>query len=158
MGMRGVSQVAPAVYGAWHLFADTHEPIVSKQFSLLGLARHGVSCLSVSLRDRSVQHVTERSRRGWTHPGKMVIEKSIDCEGALKQILHRGHPFFHFRRAVNDEFVPDRGYFFDPLPVPEPANVSEVGGDRIARLEKLARPRHPGMIHQGERDAVPSEN
>jgi hypothetical protein len=95
--------------------------IGSEQISPPGTC--GASNFGVSLSDHPVQHCAEDSRRLVRTTRVMIVKKTVDCEAPVPQFLHRGHPLFHFCRAVNDKFVPDRRNFLDALAVAEPADV-----------------------------------
>lgn len=56
--------------------------------------------------------------------------------------------------AVNDDFVPGHGERFDFLAVAEPADVGKIGGDEIEISFHFPGTRNPGLVDEGESDAV----
>src|SRR5713226_7433967 len=54
---------------------------------------------------------------------------------------------------IHNDFIPGLRLLLDSLAVSEPANVYEVGCNRIEFLEPLCGTGHPRLVNKGERNA-----
>src|SRR6266849_614271 len=50
-------------------------------------------------------------------------------DAPLLDLLEKTDPLGKITLAINNHLVPSCRFFLDPFPVPQPANVSEVGGN-----------------------------
>src|ERR1017187_8897256 len=56
--------------------------------------------------------------------------------------------------TINNHLIPNLSPLLNYFAVPEPAHVSEVGGDGVEPLEPLSGSGHPRLVNQGERNAA----
>ncbi len=85
-----------------------------------------------------------------TEASEMIIGERQNLNLPLVNRFQNFDPLGQLRAAVNDHFVPDLRLRLDPLAIPKPPYIREVGSDGAELLEPLRRPGHPRLVDQGK--------
>src|SRR5437773_2308091 len=87
-----------------------------------------------------------------TEPRVVIIGKCQNHDAPLLDFLEKTDPLGKITLAINNRLVPSCRFFLDSFPVPQPPNVSEVGGNQVEFVLHIPWPRHPALINQRESD------
>ena len=76
-------------------------------------------------------------------PGVMIIRIRESLDPTRHDTLEYPHPFRDFNLTVNDGLIPNHCLLFNLFPVSEPANVCEIGCNRVELFKQFGRVGHP---------------
>jgi hypothetical protein len=93
----------------------------------------------------------------WAMPGVMVIRIGVDLNLPLVNFPENFRPLRQLQATGHDDLVPNLRLLLNSFAVPEPAHISEVGGDGVEPLEPLSGSGHPRLVNQGQRNPALSQ-
>src|SRR5260370_24303658 len=64
-----------------------------------------------------------------TEPRVVIVGKCQNHDSPLLDLLEKANPLGKITLAIYNHLLPSCRFFLDPFPVPQPAHVSEVGGN-----------------------------